>query len=105
MEGAGLPTLSEAVASGAQAEEAWQQFGATLAGCRAATFVYKGTKVTATGAPLAFTQLGRSSSAYAWTIREAGAPAGSDVDLVLFRTANYYGYLSYLDVGPCRSPP
>ena len=104
VEGAGLPTLSEALASGAEAEEAWQQFGATLAACRAATFVYKGTKVTATGAPSAFTQLGRSSSPYAWTIREAGAPAGSDVDLVLFRTSNYYGYLSYLDVGPLQVP-
>ena len=51
VEGAGLPSLREALASGAQAEEAWQRFGATLAGCRAATFVYKGTKVVATGAP------------------------------------------------------
>ncbi|HTT90954.1 MAG TPA: alpha/beta hydrolase [Acidimicrobiales bacterium] len=104
IEGSGLPSLSEVLASGAQAEEAWQRLGATLAGCRAATFVYKGTKVTATGAPLAFTHLGHSSSAYAWTIREAGAPAGSDVDLVLFRTASYYGYLSYLDAGPLSVP-
>ena len=99
-EGAGLPRLGEALASGAQAEESWQQLGATLAGCRAATFVYKGTKVVATGNPLAFTRLGRSSSAYAWTVKVAGAQSGSDVDLVLFETANYYGYLSYLDVGP-----
>jgi pimeloyl-ACP methyl ester carboxylesterase len=69
--------------------------------------VYKGTKVVATGAkvvatggPLALAPLGLSSSAYAWTVREAGARTGSEVDLVLFRTANYYGYLSYLDVGP-----
>jgi pimeloyl-ACP methyl ester carboxylesterase len=103
-EGAGLPSLSEALASGVQAEEAWQRLGATLAACRAATFVYKGTKVVAAGSPSALARLGRSSSAYAWTIREAGAPAGSDVDLVLFRTANYYAYLSYLDVGPLQVP-
>ena len=51
VEGAGLPSLREALASGAQAEEAWQQLGTTFAGCRAATFVYKGTKVVATGDP------------------------------------------------------
>lgn len=104
VEGAGLPALKEALSSGAKAEEAWQRFGATLAGCRAATFVYKGTKVLATGGPLALAPLGRSSSAYAWTVREAGAPTGSDVDLVLFRTSNYYGYLSYLDVAPPLVP-
>ncbi len=105
VEGAGLPSLREALASGAQAEEAWQQLGTTFAGCRAATFVYKGTKAVATGDPLAFARLGRSSSAYGWTVRVAGAQTGSDVDVVLFQAANYYGYLSYLDVGPRRSPP
>lgn len=100
--GVGIPSLREALASGSQAQEAWQRFGATLAGCRAATFVYKGTKVVATGGPLALAPLGLSSSAYAWTVREAGARIGSDIDLVLFRTANYYGYLSYLDVGPLQ---
>lgn len=104
VEGVGLPSLREALASGSQAQEAWQRFGAALAGCRAATFVYKGTKVVATGGPLALARLGLSSSAYAWTVREAGARTGSDVDLVLFRTANYYGYLSYLDVGPPQVP-
>ena len=75
VEGTGLPSLSEALASGVPAQEAWQQLGATLAGCRAATFVYKGTKVVGTGDPLALAQLGRSSSAYTWTIREAGPRA------------------------------
>jgi pimeloyl-ACP methyl ester carboxylesterase len=104
VEGAGLPSLREALASGPQAEEAWERFGATLAGCRAATFVYEGTKVLATGSPLALVRLGLSSSAYAWTFREAGSPTGSDIDLVLFRTANNYGYLSYLDVGSLPIP-
>jgi pimeloyl-ACP methyl ester carboxylesterase len=104
VEGVGLPSLGEALARGVPAEEAWQQLGATLAGCRAATFVYKATnhkdtRVVATVNPLAFTRLGRVSSAYAWTVRVAGSPAGSDIDLILFQTANYYGYLSYLDVG------
>jgi len=39
VEGVGLPSLREALASGSQAQEAWQRFGAALAGCRAATFV------------------------------------------------------------------
>jgi pimeloyl-ACP methyl ester carboxylesterase len=100
VEGAGLPSLREALASGASAKAAWQRFGAVLAGCRAATFVYKGTKVKATGAPLAFTRLGRSASAYAWVVRVAGAQTGADVDFVLFQTAHYYGYMSYVYVGP-----
>jgi pimeloyl-ACP methyl ester carboxylesterase/type II secretory pathway pseudopilin PulG len=103
-EGAGLPSLHEALASGAQAQEAWQRFGSTLAGCRAVTFVYKGTKVLATVGPLALARLGLSSSAYAWTVRVAGSQGGSDVDLILFRTASYYGYLSYLDEGPLQVP-
>jgi pimeloyl-ACP methyl ester carboxylesterase len=104
VEGAGLPSLREALASGAQAQEAWKRFGATLAGCRAATFMYKGTKVMATGGPLALARLGLASSAYAWTVREAGVQGGADVDLIVFQTANYYGYLSYLDVGPPPVP-
>ncbi|HTT92681.1 MAG TPA: alpha/beta hydrolase [Acidimicrobiales bacterium] len=103
-EGAGLPSLHEALASGAQAEQAWQRFGATLAGCRAATFLYNGTKVVATGGRLALGPVGPSSSAYAWTIGEAGSRGGSDVDIVLFRAAKYYGYLSYLDLGPLAVP-
>jgi pimeloyl-ACP methyl ester carboxylesterase len=104
VEGAGLPSLHEALASGSQAQEAWQRFGATLAGCRAATLVYKGTKVVATGGPLALARLGRSSSAYAWAVREAGARTGADVDLILFQTASYYGYLGYEAVAPPQVP-
>ncbi|HTV11865.1 MAG TPA: alpha/beta hydrolase [Acidimicrobiales bacterium] len=103
-EGAGLPSLHESLASGLQAERAWKGFGATLAGCRVATFVYQGTKAVATGGPLALARLGLASSAYAWTVRVAGSQGGSDVDLILFRTAKYYGYLSYLDVGPLAAP-
>jgi pimeloyl-ACP methyl ester carboxylesterase len=100
VEGTALPNLRETLANGAQAQETWHSFDATLAGCRTATFVYQGTKVGATGGPLAVARLGLNSSAYVWTIRVAGAQSGSDVDLIFFRTANYYGYLSYLDVGP-----
>ncbi len=103
-EGVGLPSLHEALASGAQAQEAWQRSGAALGGCRAVTFVYKGTKVVATVGPLALARFGLSSSAYAWTVRVAGSRLGPDVDLILFRTADYYGYLSYLDVGPVPVP-
>jgi pimeloyl-ACP methyl ester carboxylesterase len=99
-EGAGLPSVHEALASGSQAEAAWQRLGATLAGCGAARFVYKGTKVVATGGPLALAPLGRNSLAFTWTVRVAGSQGGSVTDLVLFRTAKYYGYLSYLNVGP-----
>jgi pimeloyl-ACP methyl ester carboxylesterase len=99
LEGTVLPELRETLAGGAQAQQAWNRFDAALAGCRAVTFVHRGTKVLATGNPLALPRLGRSSSAYAWNIREASSQSGSDVDLIFFRTANYYGYLSYLDVG------
>ena len=100
VEGAGVPSLHEALASGAQAEATWQRSNTALAGCRTATFVYKGTKVVATGVPFAFVRLGRSSSAYAWRLRVAGLQTGVQADLIFFQTANYYGYLSYSDVGP-----
>jgi pimeloyl-ACP methyl ester carboxylesterase len=100
VEGTTVPDLRDTLASGALAQEAWQRFDAALAGCRTATFVYKGTNVMATGNPLALAPLGRSSSAYAWTIRSAGATVGIHADIILFRTAKYYGYLSYSDVGP-----
>jgi pimeloyl-ACP methyl ester carboxylesterase len=100
VEGTALPDLHETLASGPQAQETWHSFDATLGGCRTATFVYQATKVGAIGGPLALARLGRSSSAYAWTIKVAGARSGSDANLVFFQTANYYGYLSYLDVGP-----
>ena len=108
VEGVGLPSFHEALASGVQAEEAWQRFGATLADCRAATFAYKEGvskgKAVATRKPMSMARLGRSSSAYAWTIREASALVGLDVDVILFQTAGYYGYLSYSDVGPLQVP-
>lgn len=100
VEGSAVPELRETLTSGAQAPQVWHRFNATLAACRAATFTYEGTKVGGTGRPLALARLGRSSSAYAWTIRVAGARSGSDVDVIFFRTPNFYGYLSYLDVGP-----
>jgi pimeloyl-ACP methyl ester carboxylesterase len=100
VEGVGLPSLREALASGAQAEDAWQRLDAALANCRTATFVSKGTKVVATGNPLALARLGLRSSAYAWTLTVAGARTGLEVDLILFQSAHYYGYFSYSAVGP-----
>jgi pimeloyl-ACP methyl ester carboxylesterase len=100
VEGTTVPDLRDTLASGAQAQEAWQRFDAALAGCRKATFVYKGTNVLATGNPIALGRLGRSSSAYAWTLRSAGAKVGDHIDVILFQTAKYDGYLSYSDVGP-----
>ena len=71
-EGVGVPSLHEALASGAQAEVTWQRSNTALAACRTATFVYKATKVVATGNPFAFVHLGRTSSAYAWKLKVAG---------------------------------
>lgn len=100
VEGAAVPALQDTLASGAQARKAWQRFDAALTSCRTATFVLKGTKVQASGNPFALARLGRRSSAYAWAFRQAGSSIGDDVDLILFQTANSYGYLSYSDVGP-----
>lgn len=92
-----VPELAEALASGAQAGEAWQRFGAALAGCRKVTFVNKGTKEAGTVNHLALPRLGLSSSAYALALGSVGAQVR--IDLVLFRTAAYYGYLSYSNFG------
>jgi pimeloyl-ACP methyl ester carboxylesterase len=93
VEGIAVPSLGEALLGGVQAKQEWQRFGAGLAGCRKATFVYKGTKEAGTVTPLAMPPLGRASAAYTLTITSAAFPVG--VDIVLFHAAGYYGLLSY----------
>jgi pimeloyl-ACP methyl ester carboxylesterase len=97
VEGLSVPDVSEALASGPRAKKAWQRFGAALASCRRATLDYKGTKEVVSARPLAVPGLGSSSSAYTLTVASVGFPVG--LDLVLFRTAGYYGYFSYSWVG------
>jgi hypothetical protein len=97
VEGKTIPNVGEVLATGAQAEHVWQRFGDDLSACRSATLVLGGTKVQATVHPLAFPQVGRSSSAYAWAFTIAGIRIG--FDLVLFQTGRYGGYVSYADLG------
>ena len=97
VEGKSIPNLGEVVASGARVGQAWSRFDRALAGCRSATLVLYGTKVTATIHRVAFPPVGRSSSAYAWTFTLAGIRIG--FDLMLFQTGHYAGYLSYADLG------
>ncbi len=99
VEGTAVPSVRDTLSSGTQARAAWQRFNAALASCRTATFVYRGKKVLAAGKPFTLARLGRSSFAYAWTITPAGSKVGLQLDLILFRTANYYGYFSYSDGG------
>jgi len=97
VEGKTIPNVGEVLATGAQVAPAWKRFGDALAGCRSATLVLAGTKVSATVRPLAFPRVGDSSSAYAWALTIAGIRIGSD--LVLFQTGRYAGYVSYADLG------
>jgi pimeloyl-ACP methyl ester carboxylesterase len=79
----------------------WQALARGLASCRSATFTINGKKARATVRPLAFPRVGSASHAYAWSLTVAGLPIG--VDLVLFETGSYAGYVSFSDLGVPRS--
>jgi hypothetical protein len=97
VEGAAIPNVGEVVASGPGVRQEWQALARALATCRSATFTIAGKKARATVRPLAFPKVASTSSAYAWSLTASGIPIG--VDLVLFETGSYAGYLSYSDVG------
>jgi pimeloyl-ACP methyl ester carboxylesterase len=100
VEGASIPNVGEVLASGSGVRQQWQALASALASCRSATFTIGGKKARATVRPLAFRKVASTSSAYAWSLTVSGIPIG--VDLVLFETGSYAGYLSYSDVG---APP
>ncbi len=100
VQGTSIPNLAEVVASGPGVQRTWQNLDASLAGCRTATLNMGGTKVQASIQPLTLPPLGETSSAYAWDLTYSGIRLG--VDLVVFQTRTYDGYLSYADLG---SPP
>jgi len=95
--GTSLPELGEALSAGPHAQQRWQSLNSALARCQTATITISGDKVTAAIRPLSFPQVGSVSSAYAWTFTVAGIRIG--VDLLLFETGTYAGYLTYSDLG------
>ncbi|HTW99500.1 MAG TPA: alpha/beta hydrolase, partial [Acidimicrobiales bacterium] len=101
VEGAGVPSLTEALASGPQAEQAWQRLDTVLAGCTGATLARGAAKVVATRSPVRFPRVGRNSSTSSWTLTVSSG-GGVTSDLVLFAAGTDYGYLSYTDL---ESPP
>jgi pimeloyl-ACP methyl ester carboxylesterase len=69
-----------------------------MARCRTATIAIAGKNVTATIGPLSFPHVAGVSSAYAWAFTAGGVRIG--LDLVLFQSGTYAGYLAYSDLGP-----
>ena len=100
VEGVSVPNLGEVLASGPAVRQQWQALAHALASCRSATITVDGKKAKATVRPLAFPPVASTSSAYAWSLTVTGVPIG--VDLVLFETGSYAGYVSYSDLG---APP
>jgi pimeloyl-ACP methyl ester carboxylesterase len=98
VQGTAIPTLSEVLATGPQAQQRWQSLGQALARCRTATLTIAGQKSRATIQPLSFPQVASMSSASAWAFTISGIRIG--FDLVLFETGAYTGYLTYADLGP-----
>ena len=97
VEGVSIPNIGEVLASGPAVRTRWQALARALASCRSATFTIAGKKAKASVRPLAFPRVASTSSAYSWSLTVAGIPIG--VDLALFETGSYAGYLSYSDVG------
>ena len=98
VEGTALPSLSEVLATGPQAQQMWQNLARAMARCRTATFTTAGEKITATIRPLPFPRVASTSSAYVWAFTTEGVRIGAD--FVLFQAGGYVGYLSSADLGP-----
>jgi pimeloyl-ACP methyl ester carboxylesterase len=98
VEGTSLPSVSEVLATGPQAQQMWQSLGRAMARCRTATFTTAGEKITATIRPLPFPRVASTSSAYVWAFTTEGVRIGAD--FVLFQAGGYAGYLTYAGVGP-----
>ena len=102
VEGKSIPNLGEVLATGARIDQVWTSFDRALAGCRSATLSFGRTKAQATVRRLAFSRLGRTSSAYGWSFTLAGVRI--EFDLVLFQTGRYDGYLTYANLGQPTTP-
>jgi pimeloyl-ACP methyl ester carboxylesterase len=98
VEGTALPSVSEVLATGPQAQQMWQSLDRAMARCRTATFTTAGEKITATIRPLPFPRVASTSSAYVWAFTTEGIRIGAD--FVLFQAGGYAGYLTYADLGP-----
>ena len=73
VEGTSLPSLSEVLATGPQAQQMWQNLARAMARCRTATFTTAGEKITATIRPLPFPRVASTSSAYVWAFTTRGS--------------------------------
>jgi pimeloyl-ACP methyl ester carboxylesterase len=98
VQGTAIPTLSEVLATGPEAQQRWRSLGRALAHCRTATITIAGKKASATIQPLSFPRVASTSSGYAWAFTTSGIRIG--FDLILFETGTYVGYLTYADLGP-----
>ncbi|HET9076111.1 MAG TPA: alpha/beta hydrolase [Acidimicrobiales bacterium] len=98
VQGTSIPNLAEVLATGPGVQQTWQNLDRSLAACRSTTLDIAGARVQAAIHTLPLPALGPPSSAYAWDFTYSGIRFG--VDLVLFRTGAYDGYLSYADLGP-----
>jgi pimeloyl-ACP methyl ester carboxylesterase len=98
VEGTAIPTATEVLATGPQIQRTWQDLGRAMTRCRTATITIAGNKVAATIRPLSFPHVAGISSATAWAFTAGGVRIG--LDLVLFQSGTYAGYLAYSDLGP-----
>jgi hypothetical protein len=98
VEGTAIPAATEVLATGPQIQQTWRDLGRALARCRTATITIAGNKGTATIRPLSLPHIAGVSSAYAWAFTAGGVRIG--LDMVLFQSGSYAGYLAYSDLGP-----
>ena len=96
--GTAIPAATGVRATGPQIQQTWRHLGRALARCRTAPIAIAGKKARATIRPLSFPHVAGVSSAYAWAFTTAGIRIG--LDLVLFQSGRYAGYLAYSDLGP-----
>jgi len=97
VQGSGVPSLGEVLATGPQAAARWARLDQAMAACHSTTLALSGVKTPVTIKPLAFPQVGKASSAYLWAFRASGIPISTV--LVSFSAGDYQGYIEYSAVG------
>jgi len=98
VQGPALPAMTEVLVTGPDLQARWQRVRTAMSTCKTATIDIGGKQVASTIKALSLPKLGDAFSSFAWTFTTSQLTIG--LDLVLFDTGQYAGYLAYTDLSP-----
>jgi hypothetical protein len=91
------PILAELLATGHGAVAKYEVAKKDLAACRSLSMKAEGVKLSGRLTPLTFPTVGTASVAYSAALTYSQLPVG--LDLVLFRSGTYLGFVAYATLG------